>query len=218
MKARCSHIMQSCGGCRFTRYCSVACQRADWRQHKPVCLGIRESSYNHRVRRGLGVYYGMMPMRQHIQWRVDFYQLEHLYSDLNVGRVIGNLTLDRHGNPASYDEGDVEPPITFTVVQRPRRTLNVSVREAPASGSGSWIIITYYVYDNYYFLCLWQLLARWVISWILQDICLSAILQLHIAERFFEYCRTYVCPHLIREEILQCNDAVKNGAWSLHNP
>ena len=137
LKARCSHIMPSCGGCRFARYCSVACQRNDWRRHKPECLQIRGSSYNHRVRRGLGVYYGMMPMRQHIQWRVNFYELEHLYTDLNVGRIVSNITFDSRGNPVSYDEGDGEPPITLTVVQRPRRTLNVSVREAPASGSGA---------------------------------------------------------------------------------
>ena len=74
------------------------------------------------MRRGLGVYYGMMEQRQHVTWRVD---------DLNVGRVVGNLQLDARGNPVSYDEGDGEPPITFTVVQRPRRTLDVTVRNAP---------------------------------------------------------------------------------------
>ena len=115
--------MQSCAGCRFARYCSVACQRADWRRHKPECRQICASAaYNHRVRRGLGVYYGMMEQRQHVTWRVD---------DLNVGRVVGNLQLDARGNPVSYDEGDGEPPITFTVVQRPRRTLDVTVRNAP---------------------------------------------------------------------------------------
>ena len=124
--------MQSCAGCRFARYCSVACQRADWRRHKAECRQIRESAaYNHRVRRGLGVYYGMMEQRQHVTWRVDFHQLDYLYTDLNVGRVVGNLQLDARGNPVSYDEGDGEPPITFTVVQRPRRTLDVTVRNAP---------------------------------------------------------------------------------------
>ena len=124
--------MQSCAGCRFARYCSVACQRADWRRHKPECRQIRASAaYNHRVRRGLGVYYGMMEQRQHVTWRVDFHQLDYLYTDLNVGRVVGNLQLDARGNPVSYDEGDGEPPITFTVVQRPRRTLDVTVRNAP---------------------------------------------------------------------------------------
>jgi hypothetical protein len=26
-----------CGGCRVARYCGRACQRAAWKQHKPVC-------------------------------------------------------------------------------------------------------------------------------------------------------------------------------------
>ncbi len=123
--------MQSCAGCRFARYCSVACQRADWRRHKTECRQIRESAaFNHRVRRGLGVYYGMMEQRNHVTWRVDFHQLEHLYTDLNVGRVVGSLQLDARGNPVSYDDGDGEAPITFTVVQRPRRTIDVTVRNA----------------------------------------------------------------------------------------
>jgi hypothetical protein len=29
-----------CGGCRVARYCSRACQRAAWKQHKPVCQAL----------------------------------------------------------------------------------------------------------------------------------------------------------------------------------
>jgi hypothetical protein len=29
-----------CGGCRVARYCSRACQRASWKQHKPVCAAL----------------------------------------------------------------------------------------------------------------------------------------------------------------------------------
>jgi hypothetical protein len=29
-----------CGGCRVARYCGRACQRAAWKQHKPVCAAI----------------------------------------------------------------------------------------------------------------------------------------------------------------------------------
>ena len=64
-------------------------------------------------------------------WRVDFHQLEHLYTDINVGRVVGSLQLDDRGNPASYDDGDGEAPITFSVVRRPRRTMNVTVHNVP---------------------------------------------------------------------------------------
>jgi hypothetical protein len=29
-----------CGGCRVARYCGRACQRAAWKQHKPVCVAL----------------------------------------------------------------------------------------------------------------------------------------------------------------------------------
>jgi hypothetical protein len=29
-----------CGGCRVARYCGCSCQRAVWRQHKPVCTAL----------------------------------------------------------------------------------------------------------------------------------------------------------------------------------
>jgi hypothetical protein len=29
-----------CGGCRVARYCGRACQRAVWKQHKPVCAAL----------------------------------------------------------------------------------------------------------------------------------------------------------------------------------
>ncbi|EIW54763.1 uncharacterized protein TRAVEDRAFT_172379 [Trametes versicolor FP-101664 SS1] len=32
--------MRRCGGCKVTRYCSVACQKEDWRRHKPTCKQI----------------------------------------------------------------------------------------------------------------------------------------------------------------------------------
>jgi hypothetical protein len=31
-----------CAGCRYARYCSSACQSAEWRRHKPVCMRLRE--------------------------------------------------------------------------------------------------------------------------------------------------------------------------------
>ncbi|KAF7293791.1 hypothetical protein HMN09_01174800 [Mycena chlorophos] len=34
--------MKYCGGCRSTYYCSRACQRADWRDHKDICADLRE--------------------------------------------------------------------------------------------------------------------------------------------------------------------------------
>jgi hypothetical protein len=30
--------VSACGRCRSVRYCSPACQRADWRRHKPDCV------------------------------------------------------------------------------------------------------------------------------------------------------------------------------------
>ena len=34
--------MFSCTGCRVSNYCSVACQRADWKRHKEVCTILVE--------------------------------------------------------------------------------------------------------------------------------------------------------------------------------
>jgi ankyrin repeat protein len=34
-----------CGGCRAVNYCSAACQRADWCDHKPRCIHLLESGY-----------------------------------------------------------------------------------------------------------------------------------------------------------------------------
>ena len=29
--------MQKCSGCRWARYCTFQCQKADWRKHKRIC-------------------------------------------------------------------------------------------------------------------------------------------------------------------------------------
>ena len=31
--------LKSCSNCRSALYCSVGCQRRDWRRHKPFCVG-----------------------------------------------------------------------------------------------------------------------------------------------------------------------------------
>jgi hypothetical protein len=33
-----------CGGCRLARYCGRACQRAVWKQHKPLCAALAAAS------------------------------------------------------------------------------------------------------------------------------------------------------------------------------
>jgi len=46
-----------CAGCRFVYYCSPACQRADWKGHKPACrvaTAEREASQIVRVSKGGG--------------------------------------------------------------------------------------------------------------------------------------------------------------------
>jgi hypothetical protein len=35
-----------CGGCRVARYCGRACQRAVWKQHKPVCAALAAATAN----------------------------------------------------------------------------------------------------------------------------------------------------------------------------
>lgn len=34
--------LQRCSRCKVAKYCSVDCQRADWRIHKQVCLPVRQ--------------------------------------------------------------------------------------------------------------------------------------------------------------------------------
>ncbi|KAL7274993.1 hypothetical protein RUND412_002087 [Rhizina undulata] len=34
-----------CSGCRSVNYCSIDCQKPDWRKHKPVCKEISEQLY-----------------------------------------------------------------------------------------------------------------------------------------------------------------------------
>ena len=33
--------MKLCSGCRCIRYCSLTCQRSDWKHHKPLCSLLR---------------------------------------------------------------------------------------------------------------------------------------------------------------------------------
>lgn len=34
--------LMNCGNCRLVKYCSVQCQKKDWKSHKPVCLSARD--------------------------------------------------------------------------------------------------------------------------------------------------------------------------------
>ena len=34
--------LQICSGCMCIRYCSLGCQRLDWKTHKPLCAALKE--------------------------------------------------------------------------------------------------------------------------------------------------------------------------------
>ncbi|KAI0821826.1 hypothetical protein BC628DRAFT_1328573 [Trametes gibbosa] len=38
--------MRRCGGCKLTRYCSVACQRKDWSRHKSTCKQVHSVTFD----------------------------------------------------------------------------------------------------------------------------------------------------------------------------
>ena len=43
--ANCGEIarkLQICSGCMCIRYCSLGCQRLDWKKHKPLCAFLKE--------------------------------------------------------------------------------------------------------------------------------------------------------------------------------
>jgi hypothetical protein len=33
----CEKALHKCGVCKMAGYCSVKCQKADWKSHKPFC-------------------------------------------------------------------------------------------------------------------------------------------------------------------------------------
>ena len=76
LQARFSHKMLQCACCRFARYCSKSCQITDWATHKLDCRKIKRSSYSHRERRALGVYYGCMRDDIHINWQIQLRNME----------------------------------------------------------------------------------------------------------------------------------------------
>lgn len=38
-----AHTMKMCKACGCAFYCSAACQKADWKGHKPGCMLAREN-------------------------------------------------------------------------------------------------------------------------------------------------------------------------------
>ena len=51
--------MKTCGRCRFARYCSKQCQKADWPEHKLVCSECQDA-WKHKTRRRTEVQYGVV--------------------------------------------------------------------------------------------------------------------------------------------------------------
>jgi hypothetical protein len=41
--------LQLCSGCGFTRYCSAACQKADWRGHKAICKRLQANAASKKL-------------------------------------------------------------------------------------------------------------------------------------------------------------------------
>lgn len=68
-----------CSGCKFVRYCTVACQKAHWKKHKPVCKAAQSSSGAAFCR--LLKSWGLMNDEELVK------EMEH-YSDLWIEEVV----------------------------------------------------------------------------------------------------------------------------------
>ena len=66
--ARINPNMQKCVSCQFVRYCSSACQRAAWKNHKRACPGIGEAFQGALRREGSQVYYGFLQQDEWLRW------------------------------------------------------------------------------------------------------------------------------------------------------
>ncbi|TFK45545.1 hypothetical protein OE88DRAFT_1121586 [Heliocybe sulcata] len=42
LSARTQSALRRCSGCKLTRYCSVGCQKADWKRHKGACKAVKD--------------------------------------------------------------------------------------------------------------------------------------------------------------------------------
>jgi len=78
------HKMKYCAGCKFARYCCRQCQVEDWANHKPDCMAIRRSEYNHRHRRRVGCYYGCMSDQMHIHYHVTLRRMQEVRRELEA--------------------------------------------------------------------------------------------------------------------------------------
>ena len=66
--ARIDPNMQKCASCQFCRYCSPACQRAAWREHKHACPGIGAAFQGALRREWSQVFYGMLQQDEWLRW------------------------------------------------------------------------------------------------------------------------------------------------------
>lgn len=66
--ARIDPNMLKCATCQFCRYCSPACQRAAWREHRRACAGIAGAFHGVLRKNWRQVFYGFLEQDEWLHW------------------------------------------------------------------------------------------------------------------------------------------------------
>jgi|SaaInl74LU_5_DNA_1037368.scaffolds.fasta_scaffold96411_2 hypothetical protein len=83
-----------CTGCKFEKYCSVDCQKADWKKHKPTCKALRSALKEPSLFCRLLAGWDLMSDEALVK------EMEH-YSELFIEEVEWDVEVDSHRQTVS---------------------------------------------------------------------------------------------------------------------